>query len=437
MEKISPVSSTRRKGSQCLVNIGTGIHVRKNIFENVSLQECTEERYGNNKGTNGTTTLYSYSRDGITWYAILKSTYRENADNLVYEYIVGKEFINKIYQNFPCFIYTYGLYYRDKRLKTPSLDDSQDEYEDEYEYIEPKQYTHEKEIDYHKACDDYMDACILIQDIHNAKTLASFVNSVQHFAERDLVPVLYIIYHALSELATTFTHYDLHANNVILCELVEPIEYVYGEIKFKCKYIPKIIDYGTCFFDNGEISSAKVHDNFKDCNMREAGLGHLLLPDDHRSSQKKNESCDLRLLVHIKELVRNSITTIPDNLSDLFQRIVFGVDVEIYDKPYFTKEDGRPYDNFTIHNVTGAKLALEKCIIEHNRRPPYKKVSGQLIIKQNTPVEHIRFVPLSSQQLPKALNTNFSNTRGGKIRKKNKSRKMKRINKTRQGNPCR
>ena len=48
-----------------------------------------------------------YLKDGISSYAMLKKSSPPN----LYEYIVGAKFINPILPRFPCFLYTYGLYY--------------------------------------------------------------------------------------------------------------------------------------------------------------------------------------------------------------------------------------------------------------------------------------------------------------------------------------
>lgn len=57
----------------------------------------------------------------------------------------------------------------------------------------------------------------------------------------------------LATLANTFTHYDLHPSNVLLCEPVlgKYYKYILNDrtvVEFKSKYIVKIIDYGRSFF---------------------------------------------------------------------------------------------------------------------------------------------------------------------------------------------
>jgi len=83
------------------------------------------------------------------------------------------------------------------------------------------------------------------------------------FIQNDLIYILYQIYMPLATLASEFTHYDLHIGNVLIYELKkdEYIDYEYnfnGDIvKFKCRYIAKIIDYGRAFFDDPSVVSSQ------------------------------------------------------------------------------------------------------------------------------------------------------------------------------------
>ena len=61
--------------------------------------------------SNGFVREIKYEKNGYNAYAILKSSATMFSDNLAYEYIVGHNYINKIVTRFPCFLYTYGLYY--------------------------------------------------------------------------------------------------------------------------------------------------------------------------------------------------------------------------------------------------------------------------------------------------------------------------------------
>lgn len=102
-------------------------------------------------------------------------------------------------------------------------------------------------------CQQSKYAAILIQHLKNVRTLGDSLTS--NFIIYDLLFVLYQIYMPLSLLKYTFTHYDLHNDNVLLFEPIKGkyIEYHYhlqtNEIvNFKSPYIVKIIDYGRSYF---------------------------------------------------------------------------------------------------------------------------------------------------------------------------------------------
>ena len=60
---------------------------------------------------NGFIKEIAYEKAGYKSFAILKSEQNIHADNLVYEYAVGKNFINIVNKLYPCFVETYGLYF--------------------------------------------------------------------------------------------------------------------------------------------------------------------------------------------------------------------------------------------------------------------------------------------------------------------------------------
>ena len=125
----------------------------------------------------------------------------------------------------------------------------------------------------------------------------------------------------------TFTHYDLHLENVLLYEPVKGkyIQYHYHlnantEITFKCCYIAKIIDYGRSYFVDkyspNIVTKTSSNIRYKVCNIKacdsseskcgdDYGYG-ILAPEDPPgnfffiSSSTRNMSHDLRLLYEIK-----------------------------------------------------------------------------------------------------------------------------------------
>jgi len=293
---------------------------------------------------NGFVKEITYEKDGYKSYAVLKSSMRQNADNLVYEYIVGSEYINGLLQQFPCFVQTYGHYfYKDHTSWDIFLQEDKNS-------LSKKDLTDALEvqdsIDLEQACLKSNYAAILIQHIHSAKTLNNHIHDTSRtsFVEYDLLYILFIIYHALSKISTTFTHYDLHSNNVLLYEPVKGkyIQYHYHLsdeiiITFRCPFIPKIIDYGRSYFHTDSNSSEKVFEKIQSTEKCQPYNGYTFGFQWFRStdpyfiiSQKKNESHDLRLLVNIKNSVSHfiSASNTHNEVSKLLESLQYGVDID-------------------------------------------------------------------------------------------------------------
>ena len=66
------------------------------------------KRIGKPSG-NGFVNQITYERDEYKAYAVLKSSAKQDSDNLMYEYKVG-QYINTLTKKFPCFVETYGLF---------------------------------------------------------------------------------------------------------------------------------------------------------------------------------------------------------------------------------------------------------------------------------------------------------------------------------------
>ena len=139
----------------------------------------------------------------------------------------------------------------------------------------------------------------------------------------DFLYAIYQIYFALGGLATIFTHYDLHPDNVILYKPVDGkyIEFHYHlrneTVSFKSQYIAKMIDYGRSFINHGNKSSAEYYkkictedkcnnededgdeDNDEKCGNK-SGYGWMEPPLEdwnfYISSSLNNRSHDLRFL---------------------------------------------------------------------------------------------------------------------------------------------
>lgn len=329
---------------------------------------------------NGFVKEIEYERDGYKAHSILKSSQRNKADNLVYEYLVGIKYVNRIMKSFPCFVETYGLYFysNDAVWKYMSAK--------KYVYTEQlKSLDLQQNIDYTKACKESKYAAILIQHINNAKSLNGMITSMNpKFIQLDLIYILFIVYQALALLSKTFTHYDLHLDNVLIYRPFpdQVIQYHYHnedgtENNFYLPYIPKIIDYGRSYFDNGNLNSRKIYDRVcstKDCkpNCGKKYGFEWLNPDPYLtiSSSQKNESHDLRLINSLKDNadfyntnVNPSTEKTYIHLKNIVDKIAYGVGIDNpTNKIYGTIENLNPAVARRITNVNGLHNVLKKMI---------------------------------------------------------------------------
>ena len=329
---------------------------------------------------NGFVKEIQYEKQGYIADAILKSSQTPYADNLVYEYLVGEKYVNRIMKKFPCFLQTYGYYYYNSEASWKEMKNTTPLQKDIL-----KNLILQNTINYKDACQKSKLACILIQHIKNAKPISDFVNvnSYSTFIKYDLIYVLFIIYQSLASVSKKFTHYDLHDGNVLLYEPVKnkfiQYHYHYNDntvLTFNSPYIPKIIDYGRSFFDNGNVSSKSIYDkicNTPGCDRCGSDYGFGWLDPEstyHISSTKKNESHDLRLLDIIKFYFNNINKTKPTQstfteLDNTLNKVLYGVGIKGKDYKIFgTKENivqGKKYNK--VFNVNDAyqsfKLAIE------------------------------------------------------------------------------
>ena len=263
---------------------------------------------------NGFVKEVEYEREGYKSYAVLKSSQNKKSDNLMYECYVGM-LINSLAIRMPCFVETYGLYeyktdaYRERfqKEKTGLVDLS-------------KMLTYHKKYNYGNSCANSINQCILIQHIKGAASIRDKIYNGTpdfDFAINDFLYSIYQIYFGLGGLATIFTHYDLHPDNVILYKPVNGkyIEFHYHfrdkTVSFKSQYIAKMIDYGRSFITTNHANKYSVEYYDKvcaedKCNDKDEKCGdkscyRLMEPvqedwNHYISSIMNNRSHDLRLL---------------------------------------------------------------------------------------------------------------------------------------------
>ena len=279
----------------------------------------------------------AYMRQGYKAYAILKSTMEYDNDNLMYEYFAGNA-INTFAKQVPCFVETYGLF----------------EYPSDAAWLKIKNATPDKENVLKNelalqvaptfnalgsGCSKAKYQCILIQHLKDATDIRTWiVENKNNFANRELMSVLYIIYFSLQALANRFTHYDLHPGNVLLYRPSQNgyINYVFHEdkpskvVRFKSRFIPKIIDYGRSFYSlSAADNSDKLYEKL--CTLPECvprcgdnvGFNWLNSGAFNIKSREKNESHDLRLLAAFKKAIKKTAYNASADIKKFFTKVVY------------------------------------------------------------------------------------------------------------------
>jgi hypothetical protein len=365
---------------------------------------------------NGFIKEIKYTRDGYNSYAILKSSTRGSADNLMYEYEVG-QYINKQNKVFSCFLETYGMFSYDNEATWKHFKDTKSN----NITIFKENTTLIPHINYIKGCGDSKYIAILIQHVNKAITLYDFIlntskesdkNKREYEINMDVFYILYQIYFTLDALKNEFTHYDLHASNVLLYEPVKGgyITYHYhlnsGKIiEFQSKYIAKIIDYGRCYYkDSAKKNSKNTYKNIcsiKECepNCGEKAGFMNLSPEEYPgsyhyiSSQVHNRSHDLRLayvVKHYLELIN------PGEIFPLFKIIL---DLIEYKENYGTPEKIKNRYPTKISNVHDMCKMLEFLINQPQIKQmnvaynsSFTKIGDMHIYEDRRPMNYVKYV---------------------------------------------
>lgn len=380
---------------------------------------------------NGFVIEFTYTREGYEANAILKSSIEMDSDNLFYEYLVG-QYVNKLNLLYPCFLETYGWY------KYESFDSWKDfkglrRFHGAYRrnYIIPQSDTI-TDKSFETSCKESNYLSVLIQHVKEAKTLNSMLE-YREFIDNHLLYVLYQIYMPLAMTADTFTHYDLHSNNVLLYEPVKGkyIEYHYHidnhtEITFKCCYIAKIIDYGRSYFVDNDNQNKSTNSSLniykkickaKGCNTKNSDCGYeygyaTLEPESSPgsfyfiSSTQRNMSHDLQLLFSIRNRYIYKIKE--KRLYTIIKNVQYGLKDTNNDKDVFDNASDRRKGTIEntdtglrsnkINNVIDAYTALSAIVSDNDSKESNdiyfenKEKLGDLhIYTDGTPMEYIEY----------------------------------------------
>lgn len=384
------------------ITFGKYVKPLKKLFHNFAFFEYAfpQTRPIGGVSSNGFVYEITYEHHGIRAHTILKCSVPpvkvgRSVDSLYYEYLVGHCFVNRCNLQFPCFLETYGAYNIDSSVVQTMANLAKDKSK-RFPIDHLKNPVNVRRFaTYHTvpefakqirtSCETQFNIGILIQHIGNAYTMKS------HFEKRyqdpnyyyyELPQLLFQVYAPLSVLGNTFTHYDLHRDNVLLYNLGAfkyiQMNYVYSTmtVSFKTHLISKIIDYGRSYFYvdrslNSETVYKKVCevciDRINPKNTCGADNGYIWLnntlhPEEEMEnhyivSSRPNISHDLRLMSEFKRDPKRP-KNLPCWMTDIFYNLA-------YETKYGTpaQASNESGDN-VIYNVNDATIQLGQMMLD-------------------------------------------------------------------------
>jgi hypothetical protein len=349
-----------------------------NDFTHVVIKEM--RAIGSSSG-NGFILEIPFLKERVRAYCALKCAKTALSDNLYYEYYVGKKFINHYNSIFPCFLETYSLL----KIKNDRMFNKFLKNRDTVTDLSTLFNTVTQVDDPAVSCEQNENYCVMIQHFNRFISLHDLTASIYPVDQDvrkdryDLPTICYQLYFALDLLKDIYTHYDLHANNVLLYKPYVGKNYVLMKyhtlsgkiIQFKTEYIAKIIDYGRNFFDtysfdpdgftNSDDFVRKICKS-KQCNP-DCGVnrGYKRIRGEYGEKDadfiypnRPNISHDLRLLTNgISEYL------ISQNFFDELH----------YDSTYGTEEISvadvaEGGEDLHVYNVHDARVYLEKSLMK-------------------------------------------------------------------------
>lgn len=228
--------------------------------------------------------------------SIIKTSRKKRGHPLLYEAYIGEKYMNKLASSFLCFLQTYQCYIHADRNIYNIMSDGQNI--TKHQLIRALDvlpvYSKENIVTY--SCLHPDKVAIQIEHVHGAMDLHAFLSIG---TEAEIAMILYQVYKPLSVLKDVFTHYDLHTHNVMVYQIPDGqwVELVYEEngvhvMKFRTRYIAKIIDYGRSYTP---VSAEYKNALPDECKQNGMWFFDELMPKRHYTSCTiANESHDLR-----------------------------------------------------------------------------------------------------------------------------------------------
>lgn len=321
-----------------------------NRFDNFNLIVAPIIKIGDNS-SNAIIQELQYEKNNYTAFTVLKTSLRSKSDNLYYEYLVGQK-INTFHKFIPSFVETFDIYqYKNKIAWEFSKNNSLlSQHQIKFLFENLKNISGvEKTLLVSQSCERSKYLAIMIQLIKPAISI-NYLLKDNYFVNYLLLPIIFQIYTTLYTLRDSFTHYDLHYENIILYT-PHPNSYIHYHyhigntvLQFKSPFMVKIIDYGRSYAGVGNVRD----DVCKICENCGEQVGYQWL--QHQKNERRafyitprflNNSADLRLLYDFKR----KVVSPNEHLKKMFKIR--------YETRYGTPED-LTFKNGEIRNIKDA-----------------------------------------------------------------------------------
>ena len=338
-------------------------NIMKNFGNSPPIQIVNIKRIGI-VSCNGAVLQLTLNQNNLLGLGLFKIIGKIGADNLLYEYMVGL-FLNGYTKRFPCFVETYSIWTLTKHLSNfirttkktipPATFKTHAKllYRPAFENNDPLKYYTTDEITIEESCTTKINTStgIMTQFITGNTVYGTILTQHGNIAvAAQLHEILYQVYSVLACMEDIFTHYDLHAGNVMLSKLLpsECVEFVYHSANddnivttFKTNAVCKIIDYGRCYFNAGQHGSSQDIKHIvcaaAECNRTETcGYGDGYFFKHHPPNKKfnintgiRNRTADLRFacsLCSINNVPNIHAQTLLKHLAFSDQSVYYQVD---------------------------------------------------------------------------------------------------------------
>ena len=389
---LAKMLSVACKNPDNCIAIGVYGDIIKRYFNDFHLSSYVDVRDIRRMGkpsANGFIMEIPFEKNGFKAYTVLKCSAANEADNLFYEYYVGKFFINKYVNKFPCFLETYHCYrIRQHRYWERMKNDYVPKFYNTNELVTGLENIDINEGDlnvFADSCRDSKYLAVLIQHFDNFRSLDDLYKEFQNI-QYEVLNILYQVYYPLVQLGDKYTHYDLHTNNIFLYKPYNEKEYILMKyhrngkiIQFPSEYIVKIIDYGRNYFKTDSISTDKIIKDYictsplcqPDCgdeNGYSAIRGDIPTPQAYYydiKPNKPNMSHDLRAANELKGYLNQIISPDQSSMYNAF----------IYQTYYGTVESRNPNfaDNKIIKDIYNMVDSIELVIDHFNKNKIERK----------------------------------------------------------------